>query len=399
MTNNTPKMGTQAVWAGEKDYLVHGATQVPVVLSVAYGYDDMDEWYDVAIGKKKGHIYGRNTNPTVQAFEDKIKILEGAEAATSFSTGMAAISNTLSTFLVPGDRIVSIKDTYGGTNKIFTEFLPRQEIEVALCETGNHDQIEREVAKGCKILYLETPTNPTVKITDIERMAKAGRAHGALVVVDNTFGTPINQNPLALGADLVIHSATKFLGGHADALGGVVCGSQELVEKIYHFREINGATMDPMAAYLILRGMKTLHLRVRQQCQNAMTLAKYLLTKDMVEAVYYPGLETHPHHDIAKKQMKDFGGMLSFAVKGGVDTVRDLLPKLQYANRAANLGAVETTVGPARTTSHVECTPEERAAMGIPEGLIRISCGIEDIEDILADFEQAFNHVESTLKV
>jgi cystathionine gamma-synthase len=399
MTNNQPKMGTKAVWAGEKDYLVHGATQVPVVLSVAYGYDDMDEWYDVAIGKKKGHIYGRNTNPTVQAFEDKLKILEGAEAATSFSTGMAAISNTLSTFLVPGDRIVSIKDTYGGTNKIFTEFLPRQEIEVALCETGNHDQIEREVAKGCKILYLETPTNPTVKITDIERMAKAGRAHGALVVVDNTFGTPINQNPLALGADLVIHSATKFLGGHADALGGVVCGSQELVEKIYHFREINGATMDPMAAYLILRGMKTLHLRVRQQCQNAMTLAKYLLTKDMVEAVYYPGLETHPHHDIANKQMKDFGGMLSFAVKGGVDTVRDLLPKLQYANRAANLGAVETTVGPARTTSHVECTPEERAAMGIPEGLIRISCGIEDIEDILADFEQAFNHVESTLKV
>ncbi|SMQ81695.1 cystathionine gamma-synthase [Bacillus sp. OV166] len=399
MTNNTPKMGTQAVWAGEKDYLVHGATQVPVVLSVAYGYDDMDEWYDVAIGKKKGHIYGRNTNPTVQAFEDKIKILEGAEAATSFSTGMAAISNTLSTFLVPGDRIVSIKDTYGGTNKIFTEFLPRQEIEVALCETGNHDQIEQEVAKGCKILYLETPTNPTVKITDIERMAKAGRAAGALVVVDNTFGTPINQNPIALGADLVIHSATKFLGGHADALGGVVCGSEELVEKIYHFREINGATMDPMAAYLILRGMKTLHLRVRQQCENAMTLAKYLQTKDMVEAVYYPGLETHPHHDVAKKQMRNFGGMLSFAVKGGVDTVRDLLPKLQYANRAANLGAVETTVGPARTTSHVECTPEERAAMGIPEGLIRISCGIEEIEDILADFEQAFNHVESILKV
>ncbi|PFP29236.1 cystathionine gamma-synthase [Bacillus sp. AFS073361] len=399
MTNKQPKMGTQSVWAGEKDYLVHGATQVPVVLSVAYGYDDMDEWYDVAIGKKKGHIYGRNTNPTVQAFEDKVKILEGAEAATSFSTGMAAISNTLSTFLVPGDRIVSIKDTYGGTNKIFTEFLPRQEIEVALCETGNHDQIEREVAKGCKILYLETPTNPTVKITDIERMANAGRAAGALVVVDNTFGTPINQNPIALGADLVIHSATKFLGGHADALGGVVCGSHELVEKIYHFREINGATMDPMAAYLILRGMKTLHLRVRQQCENAMTLAKYLETKEMVEAVYYPGLETHPNHDIAKKQMKNFGGMLSFAVKGGVDTVRDLLPKLQYANRAANLGAVETTVGPARTTSHVECTPEERAAMGIPEGLIRISCGIEDIEDILADFEQAFNHVESILKV
>jgi cystathionine gamma-synthase len=399
MTNENTKMGTKAVWAGEKEYLVHGATQVPVVLSVAYNYDDMDEWYDVAIGKKKGHIYGRNTNPTVQAFEDKLKILEGAEAATSFSTGMAAISNTLSTFLLPGDRIVSIKDTYGGTNKIFTEFLPRQQIDVVLCETGNHEAIEAEVAKGCKILYLETPTNPTVKITDIERMAKAGRDVGALVIVDNTFGTPINQNPLSLGVDLVIHSATKYLNGHADALGGVVCGSHELVEKIYHFREINGATMDPMAAYLTLRGMKTLHLRVRQQCANAMALAKFLQTKEMVEAVYYPGLETHPHHDIAKKQMKDFGGMLSFAVKGGVDTVRDLLPKLQFAHRAANLGAVETTVGPARTTSHVECTPEERAAMGIPEGLIRVSCGIEEIEDIIADFEQAFNHVESSLQV
>ncbi|MGM0900776.1 MAG: cystathionine gamma-synthase family protein [Bacillota bacterium] len=391
--------GTQAVWAGEKDYLVHGATQVPVVLSVAYGYDDMDEWYDVATGKKQGHIYGRNTNPTVQSFEDKVKILEGAEAATSFSTGMAAVSNTLATFLVPGDRIVSIKDTYGGTNKIFTEFLPRQQIEVVLCDTGDHGQIEKEVAKGCKILYLESPTNPTVKITDIERMAKAGKEAGALVVVDNTFATPLLQNPLSLGADLVIHSATKFLGGHADALGGVVCGSEDLVGKIYHYREINGATMDPMAAYLMLRGMKTLHLRVRQQCENAMALSKYLQTEDLVEGVYYPGLITHPNHEIAIKQMKDFGGMLSFSVKGGIDTVRVLLPKLEFANRAANLGAVETTVGPARTTSHIECTPEERAAMGIPEGLIRVSCGIEEIEDIIADFKQAFLHVKDVLKV
>lgn len=399
MTHKNIQTGTKAVWAGEKEYLAHGASQVPIVLSVAYTYDDMDEWYDVAIGKKKGHIYGRNTNPTVQAFEDKVKILEGAEAATSFSTGMAAISNTLGTFLLPGDRIVSIKDTYGGTNKIFTEFLPRQNIEVALAETGNHEAIEAEVAKGCKILYLETPTNPTVKITDIERMAKAGREAGALVIVDNTFGTPINQNPLALGVDLVLHSATKFLGGHADALGGVLVGSRELVEQVYHYREINGATMDPMAAYLTLRGMKTLHLRVREQGKNAMALAEYLQTKELVEDVFYPGLETHPNHDIAKKQMKDFGGMLSFSVKGGVDTLRDLLPKLQYVNRAANLGAVETTVGPARTTSHVECTPEERAAMGIPEGLVRVSCGIEDIDDIIADFEQAFNHVESALEV
>ncbi|HWL12015.1 MAG TPA: aminotransferase class I/II-fold pyridoxal phosphate-dependent enzyme, partial [Ureibacillus sp.] len=201
MTENI-NVGTKAVWAGEKEVLVHGATQVPVVVSVAYNYDDMDEWLDVAVGKKQGHIYGRNTNPTVQAFEDKVKILEGAEAATSFSTGMAAISNTLYTYLKPGDRIVSIKDTYGGTNKIFTEFLPKMNIEVILCETGDHDAIEKELEKGCTILYLETPTNPTVKITDIERMAKKGKEAGAIVVVDNTFATPINQNPLELGADL-----------------------------------------------------------------------------------------------------------------------------------------------------------------------------------------------------
>ncbi|MEK4566183.1 cystathionine gamma-synthase family protein [Alkalihalobacillus sp. FSL R5-0424] len=392
------RIGTKAVWGGEKEYLVHGATQVPVIPSVAFGYDDMDEWYDVAIGKKKGHIYGRNTNPTVQAFEDKVRLLEGAKAGTSFSTGMAAVSNTLYTFLVPGDRVVTIKDTYGGTNKLFTEFLPRLHIEVVFCETGNHEEIEEEIAKGCKLLYLETPTNPTVKITDIKRTAQCAKDSGALVVVDNTFATPINQNPLTLGADLVIHSATKFLGGHADALGGVVVGNDEaLVEAIYHYREINGATMDPWAAYLLLRGMKTLDLRVKRQAENAMKLATFLEQSDLVESVFYPGLNTHPNHDIAKSQMKGYGGMLSFAVKGGIDTVRELLPRLEFANRAANLGSVETTVGPARTTSHVECTPEERAAMGIAEGLIRVSCGIEDSEDILADFKQALESVDATI--
>lgn len=387
-------IGTKAVWAGEKEVLVHGATQVPVVLSVAYGYEDMDEWYDVAVGKKVGHIYGRNTNPTVQAFEEKVRILEGAEAATSFSTGMAAISNTLYTFLEPGDRVVSIKDTYGGTNKIFLEFLPKMNIEVTLCDTGDHEAMEKEILKGCKILYLETPTNPTIKITDIERMTKVAHDVGAIVVVDNTFATPINQNPLRLKVDLVLHSATKFLGGHADALGGVVCGRKPLIDQIYHYREINGATMDPMAAYLLLRGMKTLKLRVQRQSASAMIIANYLKTqKEFVEAVYYPGLETHRHHEVAKRQMSGYGGMLSFALKGGMETVKHFLPRLQFANRAANLGAVETTYGPARTTSHVECTPEERAAMGIPEGLVRLSVGIEDVEDLISDLDQAFSHL------
>jgi cystathionine gamma-synthase len=383
-----------SVWAGEEEYLTQHATQVPVVHSVSFGYRDVDEWLQVALGQKPGHIYGRNTNPTVRVFEEKVRVLEGAEAATSAATGMGIISSTLFALLSPGDRVVSIKDTYGGTNKIFTEFLPRFHVEVTLCDTTDHEAIEAELARGCRLLYLESPTNPTVKVVDLARLAAAGHAAGAIVVVDNTFATPINQNPLQLGADLVIHSATKFLGGHADALGGVVCGRKELVQQIYHFREINGASLDPMAAYLLLRGMKTLHLRVRQQNESALHIARFLEGHPAVARVFYPGLESHPGHEIAKRQMRGFGGVLSFMLKDNTfDAVRRFLPRLRYAHPAANLGAVETVVGPPATTSHVECTPEERAAMGIPESLIRYSTGIEDCNDLIADLDQALRAV------
>lgn len=381
--------GTRAVWAGEDEYLVAGATQVPVVHSVSFGYDDLDTWTDVAQGRRPGHIYGRNTNPTVAAFEEKVRALEGGEAATSFATGMAAISSTLFTLLSPGDRVVSIKDTYGGTNKIFLEFLPRFGIDVRLCDTTDVDAIEAAVAGGCGVLYLETPTNPTLKVVDIAHLSAVAHEVGAVTVVDNTFATPINQSPLALGADLVVHSATKFLGGHADALGGVICGRADLVRAIYHFREINGATLDPTAAYLLLRGMKTLHLRVRQQNASALRIARFLEKHPMVESVFYPGLESSPGHAIARRQMWGYGGVLSFAPRGGFAAVRALLPRLRYAHRAANLGAVETVVGPPSTTSHVESTAEERAAMGIPESLIRYSVGIEETEDLLGDLDQA----------
>ena len=381
---------TQSIWGGEQEHeLFERSTQVPVVHSVSFAYKDIDTWQKVALGQEPGHIYSRNTNPTVRAFEDKVKTLEGAQAATSFASGMAAISNTLATFVQPGDRIVSIKDSYGGTNVIFNEFLPPLGIDVALCETGDYAQLEAEIAKGCRLLYLETPTNPTIKITDIKRLAAKARAVGALVVVDNTFATPINQLPLELGADIVLHSASKYLGGHADALGGVICGSHELVEKVYHYREINGATLAPMDAYSLLRGMKTLKLRVERHNSNAMAIAHYLQSHPMVEQVNYPGLASHPGHDIAKQQMSGFGGMLSFSVKGGLEAIKLFLPKLQFAHMAANLGCVETVVGPPVTTSHVECSAEERAAAGIPEGLVRYSAGIEDIEDLIADLEQA----------
>jgi len=379
MSAALPGQSTIAVWGGETGHDAYErATQVPVVHSVSFGYADLDSWQAVALERAPGHIYSRISNPTVRAFEEKIRDLEAAQAATSFSSGMAAISATLFTFLRPGDRVVSVKDSYGGTNKLFSEFLPSFGIEVALCDTSDFAQIEAEIAAGCKLLYLESPTNPTVKVVDIARLAKAAHAIGALVAVDNTFATPINQNPLSLGADLVLHSATKYLGGHADALGGAACGSQGLISKLHHFREINGAALAPMDAYSLLRGMKTLALRIERQNDSALTIARWLQGQRCVEQVNYPGLETHRHHDVARRQMRGFGGVLSFSLRGGLDAIRMLLPRLRFAHRAANLGCVETVVGPPSVTSHVECTAEERAAAGIPEGLVRYSTGIED---------------------
>lgn len=392
--NRKPGLSTISIWGGEQEHAPYErSTQVPVVHSVSFGYEDIDTWHKVALEQEPGHIYSRNTNPTVRAFEDKVKALEGAEAATSFASGMAAISNVFGTFLKPGDRVVSIKDSYGGTNRLFTAFLPQMNVDVTLCDTDNEDDIDDRIKEGCTMLYLESPTNPTLKVTDIKRLAKTAKEAGALVVVDNTFATPINQNPLTLGADLVLHSASKYLGGHADALGGVVCGEKSLVKRIYQYREINGATLAPMDAYSLIRGMKTLSLRIERQNQSAMTIAKWLQQHPKVEGVNYPGLESHPNHKVACEQMKGFGGMLSFSVVGGIDSIKTFLPELTHAHMAANLGCVETVVGPPLTTSHVECTAEERAAAGIPEGLVRYSAGIEDIEDLLADLEHALGFI------
>jgi cystathionine gamma-synthase len=390
MTTNT---GTASVWAGEEKLASEGAIVTPVFNSVTFGFEAMDDWFDVALGKKPGHIYSRNTNPTVRPMEDKIRILDGGEEATSFSTGMAAISNTLFALLKTGDRVVSIKDTYGGSNKVFIEFLPRMQVEVHLCDTSDFAAIEREVAKGCTVLYLETPTNPTMKIVDIERLAKAAHAAGAIVVVDNTFNTPINQRPLALGADLVVYSATKYLNGHSDAMGGLVVGRKDLVDRIYHYREITGASLHAQPASMIVRGMKTLELRMLRHNENGMAVARFLAGHPKVDQVFYPGLPDHPNHAIAKKQMRGFGGMLSFSLKGGFDSVVVVLQSLKLAHKAASLGSVGTLVGPPRTTSHVELSAQERADAGIPEGLIRYSAGIENAADLIADLEQALEKV------
>ena len=385
------KKGTASVWAGETDGFFMGATTPPIVNSVTFSYHDLDEWYDVATGKRDGYIYSRNTNPTVSVLEEKIRLLEGAEAATSFATGMAAISNTLFALLSPGKRVVSIKDTYGGTSKLFLEFLPSYNVNVKLCETTDHEQLESEISKGCDLLYLETPTNPTLKIVDIKRLASAARKIGAIVVVDNTFATPINQNPLKLGADLVIHSATKFLCGHSDAMGGVLCGKKQWVEQVFRFREINGASLQPDPAYLIARGMKTLELRIERQNSSAIRIAKFLKAHKKVSNVFYPGLESHSGHEIAKQQMSGYGGMMSFSLDGTYNDVKQFLTKLRLVHLAASLGSVSTLAGPPRTTSHVELSEEQRKLLGIPESLIRYSVGIENPEDLLDDLENALS--------
>lgn len=387
MTEKQYSKATQAVWAGEDNPYFKEAVTTPIVNSVAFAYKDLDQWYDVSTGKQEGFIYSRNTNPTVASLEEKIRVLEGAEDATAFATGMAAISNTLFTFLKPGNRVVSLKDTYGGTSKLFLDFFPEYKVDVQLCETGNHEEMELEIAKGCDLVYLETPTNPTLKIVDIKRMAQAAKKVGAIVVVDNTFATPINQNPLSLGADLVLHSATKYLCGHSDAMGGLLAGSKELIKKVFHFREINGASLQADPAYMIARGMKTLELRVKRQSESAAKIAQYLKAHPKVRDVFYPGLETHKGHEIARSQMNGFGGMLSFSLDGGYHLVEKLLPSLKLVHLAASLGSVSTLAGPPRTTSHVELTEEQRALLGIPESLIRYSVGIESVDDLIQDLD------------
>lgn len=383
--------GTTSVWGGETNRFSEGATTSPIYNAVTFAYEQLEEWQQVAQGELPGYIYSRNTNPTVRVLEEKIRLLEGGEAAIAFASGMAAISNTLFALLRPGAKVVSIKDTYGGTSKIFLEFLPHYQVQVTLCNTTSTEELEVAIARGCDLLYLETPTNPTLKVVDISRLALHARKHGAIVVVDNTFATPINQNPLSLGAHLVLHSATKFLGGHSDVLGGLLTGDAALVHLVFQFREINGASLQPDAAYMLLRGMKTLELRVSRQNASAMTIARFLAERPQVQHVFYPGLESHPQHNIASQQMKGFGGILSFTLRGGYDDVRKLLSSLKLVHLAASLGSVSTIAGPPRTTSHVELSPQQRADLGIPESLIRYSVGIENVEDLMADLQQGLD--------
>jgi cystathionine beta-lyase/cystathionine gamma-synthase len=346
---------------------------------------------DVFQGKRPGHVYTRYGNPTIEATEEKLAELEGAERGIAFASGMAAISTSLLSVLKPGDEIVSIEDIYGGTFELFTSVLPAVGISVDFVPTG--DILTSGVISRRKpaVVYVESPTNPLLRVVDIAGVSKAARKTGSLLFVDGTFATPVLQKPLTLGADVVVHSGSKYLGGHSDLISGMVATSNKLGKEIERLRRVLGPVMDPHAAWLLGRGMKTLAVRMGQHCENALRLAEFLESDPNIGEVFYPGLASHPDHPIAARQMSRSGGMVSFDIRGGAGAARRFVEALTTAKLAPSLGGIETLVSISSLTSHRGVPRETRLAMGISDSLIRVSAGIEDPDDLIVDFRKALS--------
>ena len=370
-----------------------GSVTTPIYQTATFAFTKAEEVVKAAKGESSSYVYSRWDNPTVRTLETKVADLEGAEDAAFFSSGMGAISTSVITFLQKGDHVVAIRDLYGEAYRMVHDFLPRFGVETTMVDTGDYAGMRHQMKENTKVVYIESPTNPTVKVVDIARSAEIAHDVGAKLLIDGTFASPINQKPLSLGADVVLHSATKYLNGHADVIAGVAAGSKDLIHKIKMTRRILGGTLDPHAAYLILRGIKTLALRVARNNQNAQILAEYLSTHEKVVSVNYPGLTTHPQHELAKEQMTGFGGVLSFEIKGRMEDAMKFTESLKVATLGASLGGVETLVSQPATLTHLQLSPEERKKTGMPETLIRVAVGVEDAEDLIKDFEQALRKI------
>lgn len=360
----------------------------PIHLSTVFEFSGVDEMRRTFTGEHSAWIYGRYGNPTVDMVERHVAALEGAEAALGLASGMAAISTALLTTLQAGDRILAAADLYGGTRNLFG-ILKRLGIETDYFPLEETAALDREWPAGTRVLYVETPTNPTLKVVDLESLARRARARDVVMIVDNTFATPILQRPLALGCDVVIHSATKAMAGHDDVTAGFIVGTADMVARSREMMKWMGGCLDPHAAWLLERGLKTVALRVGRQSDNALALARRLERHPAVERVHYPGLEGHPGHAVARRQMRAFGGLLAFDLKGGADAVAAMAERLRLVRLAPTLGGVETIYLVPAVSSHIRMTPDERAAVGITDGSVRVSCGIEAAEDLVADFEQA----------
>ncbi|MEM3626856.1 MAG: aminotransferase class I/II-fold pyridoxal phosphate-dependent enzyme [Candidatus Bathyarchaeia archaeon] len=392
MTSKSRGFSTDSVHGGEfRDF--KGAVVSPIYETSVFAISSTRELIDVISEKTEGYIYTRFDNPTVRAVERTVALLEGSEDAAAFSSGMAAITTAILTLVSAGDHIVASRDLYGGTLTFFQEFLPRFGVAVSLVEATDPSAVEEAILENTRVIYAETPTNPTLKVVDLRKIASMAKKEGITSVIDSTLASPYNLRPMEFGVDIVVHSATKYLGGHNDVTAGVVCGSKGFIQKLRKTRKILGGTLDPIAAWLLLRGLKTLALRMERHNQNGMLIAEYLEKHPKVSKVYYPGLRSHPQHSIAKRQMSGFGGVVSFEIKGDFEKTVKFVESLKLCSLAASLGGTETLVTQPATSSHYFISPEHRQKLGITDQLIRLALGIENAEDIVSDLEQALNKI------
>ncbi len=386
-------LATKAVHAGERRDPPIGPVSTPIYETSVFVFSSTQELIDVVSQRKEGYLYTRFDNPTVTAVEKKMSELEGVKASAAFSSGMAAIASTLFTLVSSGDHIVTTQDIYGGTISLFTEMSTRFGVDVSWVEATDVDAFADAVCSRTKAIYVETPTNPTLKLVDLAQLSKLGEEKGIPVIVDSTFATPHNMRPALFGVDVIVHSATKYLGGHNDVTAGVVCGKTDFIQKLKGTRKMLGGTLDPMAAWLLLRGLKTLDVRMQRHNANTMKVAQWLEKHSKVNRVYYPGLESHPQNGLANDQMWGFGGVVSFEVDGDYDTTRRFVENLKLCLMAPSLGGTETLVTQPVTSSHYFMKVEERVKAGITDQLVRLSIGIEYVEDIIADLDQAFKAI------
>jgi cystathionine gamma-synthase len=384
---------TRAVHAGEAREKAGNAVTTAIFQTATYVFRDSHELVDYMEGNIEREEYGRYGNPTQRAVERKLAALDGGEAALLFSTGMCAITTTLLAMLGRGSHLVLTEDGYRRTRQFCRTLLHRLGIECTFVETGNYEALEASIRPTTRLIFSESPTNPHLRVMDLERLAAIGRERNVKIAIDSTFATPYNQRPLDFGIDLVIHSATKYLGGHNDLMAGVVVGSRGLVSAIRDMQAMLGGITDPHTAYLLLRGMKTLGIRLRKQNENGITVARFLEGHPRVRRVYYPGLSSHPDYKVACEQMKGFGGVVSFEIDGDMKTTSTFIDRLHIPYIAPSLGGVETLIEQPALMSYFEMTSEDRAAIGIADQLVRLSLGVEDADDLVADLEQALTSI------
>jgi len=375
---------TTAIHAGQEPDPATGAVVVPIYQTSTFVQEEL--------GKHKGYEYARTSNPTRAALERNLAALEGGCYGFAFASGMAAI-NALLSLLKSGDHVVAGHNLYGGTFRLFERVLKDFGLSFSYADTTRLEDIHRELRPNTRLLYIETPTNPVMEITDICAAAELSHRHGCLLAVDNTFMSPYFQQPLALGADVVLHSTTKYLNGHSDGIGGaVILNDAHLAERLKFLQNAAGAVLGPFDSWLVLRGVKTLAVRMRQHNENGQAVAEFLARHSKVKKVHYPGLPSHPQHDLARKQMSGFGGMLSFET-GSLENARTVLNSVRLCSLAESLGGVETLISHPASMTHASVPPEDRQRLGITDGLVRISVGIEDLEDLLADLKQALDKI------